>query len=105
LGFKKMTTGERLKEERSLLGFSPTDMGAAGGVGKTTQSSYEERIGKPDAAYLAEVVDLGVDVLYVVTSECKPTPANSILTDEAQLLEHYRLQPVPAKATGDHVCF
>ena len=89
-GSKYMTIGERLKEERSRLGLSQTDLGAAGGVGKTTQINYEKGSGSPDAKFLAAVADLGVDVLYVVTGERKPRPSDSITADEAGLLGYYR---------------
>ncbi|UEB94202.1 helix-turn-helix domain-containing protein [Pseudomonas sp. HN2] len=85
-----MTIGERLKEERSRLGLSQTDLGAAGGVGKTTQINYEKGSGSPDAKYLAAAAELGVDVLYVVTGERKPTAAGSISTEAAKFLEVYQ---------------
>lgn len=67
-----MTIGERLKEERSRLGMNQTDIGALGGVGKTTQINYEKGNGVPDARYLAAVAEKGVDVLYVITGQRKP---------------------------------
>lgn len=85
-----MTIGDRLKEERSRLGLSQTDLGAAGGVGKTTQINYEKGSGSPDAKYLAAVAELGVDVLYVVTGERKPTLAGSISAQAAEFLEVYQ---------------
>ncbi|QXI02278.1 helix-turn-helix domain-containing protein [Pseudomonas monsensis] len=85
-----MTIGERLKEERSRLGLSQTDLGAAGGVGKTTQINYEKGSGSPDAKYLAAAAELGVDVLYVVTGERKPTAAGSISTEAEKFLEVYQ---------------
>ncbi|KIP88746.1 MULTISPECIES: transcriptional regulator [Pseudomonas] len=88
-----MTIGIRLKEERSRLGLNQTDMGAVGGVGKTTQINYEKGAGAPDAFYLAAVERLGVDVLYVVTGERRPAAANSISGAEQDLLEHFRKLP------------
>ena len=85
-----MTIGERLKEERSRLGFNQTDLAALGGVGKTTQINYEKGNGSPDALYLSAVAEKGVDVLYVVTGERKPQFADSITAEEADLLKHYR---------------
>lgn len=86
-----MTIGERLKEERSRLSLSQTDLGAAGGVGKTTQINYEKGSGSPDARYLAAAAELGVDVLYVVTGERKPTATGSISVEAAKFLEIYEL--------------
>lgn len=85
-----MTIGDRLKEERARLGLSQTDLGAAGGVGKTTQINYEKGSGSPDAKYLAAVEPLGVDVLYVLTGERKPLPADSISTQAAEFLKVFQ---------------
>ncbi len=88
-----MTIGERLKEERSRLGFNQTDLAAVGGVGKTTQINYEKGVGSPDAAYLAAIAEQGADVLYIVTGERKPQLADSISAEEAELLKRYRQLP------------
>ncbi|WP_336332326.1 helix-turn-helix transcriptional regulator [Pseudomonas putida] len=85
-----MTIGERLKEERVRLGLSQTDLAAVGGVGKTTQINYEKGERSPDANYLAAASVLGADVLYVLTGERKPQPADSITAGEAKVLECYR---------------
>lgn len=85
-----MTIGERLKEERSRLGLSQTDLGAAGGVGKTTQINYEKSSGSPDAKYLAAVAALGVDVLYVITGQRLPTVEYSLAVDEMEMILHVR---------------
>lgn len=85
-----MTIGERLKEERSRLGLSQTDLGAAGGVGKTTQINYEKGTGTPDAKYLAAVEELGVDVLYVVTGRRVPVSNQVIAIDELEMVMNVR---------------
>lgn len=85
-----MTIGERLKEERSRLGFNQTDLAAVGGVGKTTQINYEKGAGSPDAAYLAAIAEQGADVLYIVTGERKPRLGESLSADEAHILDNYR---------------
>ena len=87
-----MGIGVRLKEERSRLYLSQTDMAAAGGVGKTTQINYEKGSGATYAFYLETVEYLGVDVLYVVTGARKLLPADSS-SAEADMLEHFRLLP------------
>lgn len=63
------TIGERLKAERARLTMSQTELAAVGSVGKTTQINYEKGLRSPDAAYLAAVAGVGVDVLYVVTGK------------------------------------
>ena len=84
-----MTISVRLKEERARLKLSQTDLGAVGGVGKTTQINYEKGVGSPDATYLAAVAELGVDILYVVTGERKPQLAETISVDAAEFLHMY----------------
>ncbi|OEC69647.1 transcriptional regulator [Pseudomonas sp. AP19] len=86
-----MGIGDRLKEERERLGFNQTELAAIGGASKNSQYNYEKGERSPDATYLASVTNEGVDLLYVVTGERKPTKAESITVDEAQLLESYRL--------------
>lgn len=81
-----MTIGDRLKEERSRLGLSQTDLAAVGGVGKTTQINYEKGSGSPDARYLAAAADRGVDVLYVVTGVRLPAHADQLSPEGAELL-------------------
>jgi len=98
-----MTIGERLKEERSRLKLSQTDLGAIGGVGKTTQINYEKDAGSPDGRYLAAVAAAGVDVLYVVTGERKPQPADSVTAEEADLLDRFRQLPPEDRAGLDKI--
>lgn len=85
-----MTIGARLKEERSRLGLSQTDLGAAGGVGKTTQINYEKGAGSPDANYLSAVAALGVDILYVVTGVATPQVVEGFTVAEDKLVNQYR---------------
>lgn len=98
-----MTIGERLKEERSRLKLSQTDLGAIGGVGKTTQINYEKDAGSPDGRYLAAVAAVGVDVLYVVTGERKPQAADSVTAEEADLLDRFRQLPPEDRAGLDKI--
>lgn len=65
--------GERLRSERSRLGMNQDELAKVGGVQRSAQSNYERGDRSPDAAYLALVAAAGVDVLYVVTGEKKPT--------------------------------
>lgn len=64
--------------------------GELGGVKANAQGKYENGTRFPDAAYLAAVVDAGVDVLYVITGEHKLERADSISPLEARLLEDFR---------------
>ncbi|MCY1302839.1 Helix-turn-helix domain protein [compost metagenome] len=85
-----MGIGERLRQERERLGANQTDFAAKAGVSKNTQYNYEKGERSPDADYLSAVAAMGVDVLYVVTAERKPQPADSITAAESQHLELYR---------------
>ncbi|WP_445673413.1 helix-turn-helix domain-containing protein [Pseudomonas ceruminis] len=97
-----MAIGYRLKEERSRLGISQTDLAQVGGVGKTTQINYEKGERSPDASYLAAVAEIGVDVLYVVCGERKPQTLG-LSADESLLVERYRLMTTEARATINSV--
>ncbi|MDL5599337.1 helix-turn-helix transcriptional regulator [Bacillus subtilis] len=85
-----MGIGDRLKEERERLGLNQTEFAAKAGASKNSQYNYEKGERSPDATYLAAVSEQGVDVLYVVTGERKPTPAESINADAAKFLEFYQ---------------
>jgi transcriptional regulator with XRE-family HTH domain len=85
-----MTIGERLKEERSRLGLSQTDLGAAGGVGKTTQLNYEKDERSPDAKYLASVKPLGIDVYYVLVGERFPVSPDQLSPFELEVMSYLK---------------
>lgn len=85
-----MTIGERLKEERQLIGLNQTDMAGQCGVSKNTQLAYEKGERSPDANYLSAAASQGVDVLYVITGERKPQLSESITAEEAGFLQIYR---------------
>ena len=80
-----MTIGTRLREVRQALNMSQTEFGAAGGVLKNAQSSYETDKRSPDANYLAKIAELGVDVNYVVTGQRYTDVELSILKTAIQL--------------------
>lgn len=61
--------GERLKLERQRLGLNQADFGAKVGVSKTSQFNYEAGGRSPDATYLQQASELGVDVHYVITGQ------------------------------------
>lgn len=88
-----MTIGERLKEERNRVGANQTVFAEQCGVTKNTQLAYEKGERSPDANYLAAASTAGIDVLYVVTGERKPQPADSISAREATLLGFFRQLP------------
>ncbi len=93
-----LNIGERLKEERVRLGYNQADFAAIAGVAKTSQFNYEKGERSPDAAYLAAVAEKGVDVLYVVTGERRPSSADSISVEETNLLDRFRQLPAEDQA-------
>lgn len=98
-----MTIGDRLKEERSRLGLSQTDLGAAGGVGKTTQINYEKGTGSPDAKYLSALAALGIDILYVVTGVSTPQVLEGFTPAEDKLVNQFRALPEPDQAAVQRI--
>jgi len=94
--------GERLREERTRLGMNQGDMAQRGGVQRTAQSNYERDDRVPDAAYLALVAAAGVDVLYVVTGERRPSVDDVTLYGDAwealdSALQRYQRNLAPDK--------
>lgn len=77
------TIGERLRSERLRLGLTQTAFGEALGVAKNVQSRYERGDRSPDPIYLAAVIGVGVDVLYVLTG--KRLPQDAISLDAARV--------------------
>lgn len=84
------SAGERLREERSRLGFKQEEFAQIGGVNRNTQGSYERGDRSPDANYLAAIAAHGVDLLYVVTGVRSPQPTDSITAEEAGFVQLLR---------------
>lgn len=89
------TIGEALKAERLRLGMNQEDFGAAGGVKKRTQISYEQDERSPDAVYLRAISMIGVDVQFILTGE---QATASLTQDEKELLTGYRGLDIRGKA-------
>ena len=89
------TIGEALKAERLRLGMNQEDFGAAGGVKKRTQISYEQDERSPDAVYLRAISAIGVDVQFILTGD---QAAASLTDDEKELLSGYRGLDIRGKA-------
>lgn len=60
---------QRLKDERKRLGLTQQAMATAGGVSKRTYCNYEAGSRLPDAAFLSAIVEIGVDVIYLLTNQ------------------------------------
>lgn len=79
--------GKRIKQERDRIGMSQAELGAAGQVGRRTQTAYEAETSSPDIRYMAAIARVGVDLLYVLTG----SPSPSLLQiDESELIGQYR---------------
>lgn len=89
------TIGERLKSERTRLGFNQTEFAAIGGVQRRAQLFYEQDERRPDAGYLQAVARLGVDVQFVVTGI---RSGQALSKDEEQLLARFRNLDLIGKA-------
>lgn len=104
-----MNIGTRLREERERLGLSQEALGATGGVKKLAQFNYEKGDRQPDAAYLAAVAAVGVDVLYVLTGQRSNAPLTAHLPPanprEAALLDNYRNSPEAGKDAIERTAF
>jgi len=89
------TIGEAIKSERLRLGMSQEEFGAAGGVKKRTQISYEQDERSPDAIYLRAISAIGVDVQFILTGD---QATASLTQDEKELLSGYRGLDIRGKA-------
>lgn len=90
--------GARLQEERKRIGLNQDDFSQRIGVAKRTLAGYESGSGEVGAAALAMAAGLGVDVLYVVTGERTPMPADCLSAEEAEFLHYYRQIPAADRA-------
>ena len=87
--------GERLKKERQRLGMNQDDFAEVGGVKKRAQISYEKDERSPDAAYLCAILEIGVDVWYVMTGQISTT---ALTLEESELLTGFRSLDIRGKA-------
>lgn len=95
-----MTIGDRLREERTRLGLSQPKFAAVAGTTKQTLFSWESGKTAPDAFQLAQLAEIGMDALYVVTGKHAGgvSPAPALRDGEATLLEGYRALNAQGKA-------
>lgn len=79
----------RLKEAREKLGLSQQALAEHCGITARSQRNYESGERLPDAAYLAELLTLGVDLAYVLTGQRDPS-VPALDAAEQVLLDSYR---------------
>lgn len=63
------TFGARFREERRRLGLIQQEIADATGLSKRAMGTYERGVRSPDAELLMRLIDLGMDVCYVLTGE------------------------------------
>ena len=82
-----LARGERLREDRRLLGLNQTEFAALARVSKRAQIRYEQG-DAPDADYLAAIADAGCDVLFILTGH-RPPGAIVLPPELRRLLDDY----------------
>jgi transcriptional regulator with XRE-family HTH domain len=63
------TFGGRFREERRRLGLNQQEIADAAGLSKRAMGTYERGVRSPDAELLMRLIDLGMDVYYVLTGK------------------------------------
>ncbi len=58
------------------------------GVTKNTQVSYEKGRRSPDTTYLLKAIEIGVDVLYVVTGRHVPAAVKALTQEQLDILNY-----------------
>ncbi len=91
--------GDRLSEERTRLGLTQAELGAATQTHRNTVSRYESGERNPDVSFLSAVEKLGLDVTYILTGERKSIQP----MDLSGLTEHVSPEAIADKvlAHGD----
>lgn len=85
-----MTIGARLREERTRLGVSQTELAVACGIAKNTQLNYEKDERSPDAKYLTAAEALGMDVYYVLIGKRLPVSPDQLSPFEIEMISYLR---------------
>ncbi|MDI9855218.1 helix-turn-helix domain-containing protein [Comamonas sp. 17RB] len=81
---------ERLREERLRLGIAQVDFAEACAVSRNALMQWERGEATPNAAGLAVMAGLGVDVLYVVTGQRAGEAESTLAPAERELLQAWR---------------
>ncbi len=86
------TISDRLVEGRKALGLSQQALADHVGISARSQRNYESGERSPDADYLAALVALGMDVVYILTGQqAGGVNAGRMLSaEEETMLSYYR---------------
>lgn len=79
---------KRLREERVRFNLKQSEIAAYCGLNVRSWGTYERALAVPDATVIANLVELGFDIIYLFTGERASTEALS--ADEQILLMKYR---------------
>ena len=83
---------DRLTESRKALGLSQQALADHVGISARSQRNYESGERSPDADYLAALIGLGMDVIYILTG--RPAdgarPGQVLSAEEETLLSYFR---------------
>lgn len=81
-----MSTGDRLKDERERLRLSQADLAEKAGVHRNTQARYENDRSPLPSDYVSSLMDIGLDVDYVLHGIPNPeTPVDCPFVREQHL--------------------
>lgn len=86
------TISDRLVEGRKALGLSQQALADYVGISARSQRNYESGERSPDADYLAALVALGMDVVYILTGQQAGgvNPGRMLSAEEETMLSYYR---------------
>lgn len=81
-----MATGDRLREERERLHLSQADLAEKAGIHRNTQARYENARGPLPSNYVSTLMDLGLDVDFILYGIANPdTPVDCPFAREQHL--------------------
>lgn len=82
--------GYRLVSERERLGFKAIDVYSRLNIHRNSQSQYERGLKEPGISYLAGLLTLGFDVVWLLNDDDQTRPVDVLKDDERTLLCAYR---------------
>lgn len=86
-----MTTGNRLKEERTRLGYSQEAFAKAGGVSRQSQIMYEQDNTEACSGYFTLISAIGADVMFILTGVRSSQDDSVVIQEENKKEEVIRM--------------
>ncbi|BAP44630.1 transcriptional regulator [Pseudomonas sp. 21LCFQ02] len=84
------TFATRLKQERKTLGLTQQQFASLGGVEVNAQAMYESGVRVPRSAYLVELWQNGVDVLYLISGRRTALDLDRLSATEREVITSFR---------------